>query len=171
VAVLELGGALCGLAAAEGVERDERDAGQRLGRALAVQAPAGAQGLLLFYDSIREPATATTRPVMNASRPLFAGLGEGLEGCPPVVGAGVLGDIGFGPTWQFCGDSVRRGHAVGALLGGELRLLVQVMHGCTPMDGVPHGPSRPRGSCRGCSRNCSGGWRSAPPRSGRPTAT
>jgi hypothetical protein len=145
VAVLELGAQLRGLAAVEGVDRDEREAGRRLGRSLAAQGEAGAQALLLFYDSIRTPATASSPPVMNASRPLIAGLAEGLPGCPPVVGAGVLADLAFGPTWQFCGDAVRRQHAVAALLGPGLALGIQVMHGCTPMDGIPHRLTRVEG--------------------------
>jgi hypothetical protein len=137
VAALDLGGPLRGVASAGGLDGDERDAGRRLGRALAATGAEGA-ALLLFYDSIRASPTPSTPPVMNASRPLVAGLAEGLRGCPPVVGAGVLGDFGFGPTWQFCGDEVRRQHAAAALLPASARPSVQVMHGCTPMDGVPH---------------------------------
>jgi len=141
VAVLELGSPLPVVAAVGRVDRDEREAGRGLGRALAAQQPAqqaAASALLLFYDSIRAAPTAAAPPVMNASRPLIAGLLETFPGCPPVVGAGVLGDHAFAPTWQFCGDVARRQQAVGALLGASTRWTVQVMHGCTPMDGVPH---------------------------------
>jgi small ligand-binding sensory domain FIST len=143
VAVLELGGALRGVAAVDRVDADERAAGRRMGRMLGEAGDAAA--LLLFYDSIRTPATASTPPVMNASRPLIAGIAEGLPGCPPVVGAGVLGDFAFSPTWQFCGDGARRQHAAGALLAASARPCVQVMHGCTPMDGVPHVLTRVEG--------------------------
>lgn len=144
VAALELGAPLR-LAAVGGLDGDERWAGRRLGRELAAAGVDGAAALLLFYDSIRAPATASTPPVLNASRPLIAGLAEGLPRCPPVVGAGVLGDFGFAPTVQFCGDGARRQHAVGALLGSSARPCVQVMHGCTPMDGVPHVLTRVEG--------------------------
>jgi hypothetical protein len=145
VAALGLGGAFRGIAAADGVDRDERDAGGRLGRELAQTGAGDAAALLLFYDSIRASPTASTPPVLNASRPLIAGLADGIPGCPPVVGAGVLGDYGFGPTWQFCGDGARRQHAVGVLLGSSARPCVQVMHGCTPMDGVAHVITRVEG--------------------------
>lgn len=138
VAVLELGEPLRGVAAAGALDRDERETGRRLGRELAGAGATGSPMLLLFYDSIRVPASETTPPVMNASRPLVAGLLEGLPGCPPVAGAGVMGDYSFSATWQFCGSSARRQHAVGALLPPSTRTCLQVMHGCTPMDGVPH---------------------------------
>ena len=145
VSVLDLGEPLRAVAAVDGVDRDERDAGRRLGRALAGAGAAEAPALLLLYDSIRAPPTAASPPVMNASRPLIAGLAEGFPGCPPAVGAGVLGDYAFSPPWQFCGHAVRRRHAVGALLGPSARLCVQVMHGCTPMDGVLHRLTRVEG--------------------------
>jgi small ligand-binding sensory domain FIST len=146
VAVLGPGAQILGIATAGGVDADERDAGRRLGARLAAAPGArDAAALLLFYDSIRRPATPTAPPALNASRPLIAGLAEGLPGCPPVVGAGVLGDYAFGETWQFCGDGAGRQHAVGALLGPSLRPVVQVMHGCTPMDGVPHVLTRVEG--------------------------
>lgn len=138
VAVLELGAPLLGLAAIEGLAGAERETGRRLGRALAGAGADGSPALLLFYDSIHTPPTASAPPVMNASRPLIAGLAEGLPGCPLVVGAGLLGDFAFSPTWQFGGASAGQQLAVGALLPPSARTTVQVMHGCTPMDGVPH---------------------------------
>lgn len=56
-----------------------------------------------------------------------------------------MGDFAFSSTWQFCGDAARRQHAVGALLGPSTRLCVQVMHGCTPMDGALHVLTRVEG--------------------------
>lgn len=147
VAVLDAGAAPAALAWTGGLERDEHAAGLDLGRALASDpaAAAGSPALLLFYDSIRRPPTAATPPVMNASRPLIAGLAAGLPGCPPVIGAGVLGDYAFSPTWQFSGEGVGQQRAVGVLLGPAVRTEVQVMHGCTPMDGVPHVLTRVEG--------------------------
>ena len=138
VAVLELGAPLRGLAAVEVLEGAERAAGRRLGQALAEAGADGSPALLLFYDSIHTPPSASSPPVMNASRPLIAGLAEGLPGCPPVVGAGLLGDFAFSRTWQFGGASAGQQLAVGALLAPSLHTSVKVMHGCTPMDGVPH---------------------------------
>jgi small ligand-binding sensory domain FIST len=145
VAVLDLGEPLRGLAAVNGLDQGELDAGRRLGRSLAGAGGADARVLLLFYDSIRAPPTALSPPLMNASRPLIAGLHEELPGCPPVIGAGLVGDFGFGSTWQFCGHEIGQQRAVAALLGSSVRIDVQVMHGCTPMDGVPHVLTRVEG--------------------------
>ncbi len=146
VAVLELGAPLLGLAAIDGLAGAERGAGRRLGRALAEAGADGSPALLLLYDSVHTPPTPSAPPVMNASRPLIAGLAEGLPGCPPVVGAGLLGDFAFSPTWLFGGASAGQQRAVGALLPPSARTCVQVMHGCTPMDGVPHLLTRVEGS-------------------------
>jgi len=138
VAALDLGEPLRGAAWAEGMDGDGRAVGLRLGRSFAAGGASAGAALLLFYDSIRRPATASAPPIMNSSRPLIAGIAEGLPDCPPIIGAGVLGGYDFGPTWQFCGDAVGQQRAAAALLGPSTRFVVQVMHGCTPMDGVPH---------------------------------
>jgi small ligand-binding sensory domain FIST len=63
----------------------------------------------------------------------------------PIIGAGVLGDYGFGPTTQFCGASVEHQHAVGAFLSGEITPYFRIMHGCVPMDGSYHTITRING--------------------------
>lgn len=138
VAVLDLGAPLAGLAVTDGVEKDERKAGKKLGKQLS---DAGARGssMLLFYDSVRKPAAGTTPAVVNGSRNLLAGLNDGFPGGPPVVGAGVLQDAGLkSGTWQYCGEDARQQHAVGAVLNSKVRTLVQVMHACQPIDNSAH---------------------------------
>lgn len=135
VAVLELDDVGPRIAAVGDLASDELEAGERLGRQLA-----GTDGtvLLTFYDSVKAPATASTPPVMNAAPLLLRGLEQGYPRCPAVVGAGVLGDYAFSPTWQFCGTFAAQQHAVAAVFGPSTAYSVQVMHGCTPMDGVYH---------------------------------
>jgi hypothetical protein len=135
VAVMDLGAPIAAVGFADGLQKDERKTGKKLGKLLS-EGGAG-NALLLFYDSIRKPA-GPAPAVMNSSRPLITGVEEGFPGAPPVVGAGLLADSGQAPTWQYCGDDARQEHAVGALFGTRVKTVAQVMHGCTPIDNTFH---------------------------------
>ncbi|NTW59090.1 MAG: hypothetical protein HGA43_07980 [Nitrospirae bacterium] len=122
------------VASAGELDKDERQAGKRL--ADQVSCEEGSKLLLLFYDSVKVPPTATTPPIMNASPRLIQGMEESLRGCVPIIGAGVIGDFIFSPTTQFCGSSVGSQRVVAALLGGNVAPYHTIMHGCTPKDGI-----------------------------------
>jgi small ligand-binding sensory domain FIST len=94
--------------------------------------------LLIFYDSIKVPPTATTPPIMNASPLIIKGIEEALKPSIPILGAGLIGDFDFNPPRQFCGSHAGSQLVVGTLLGGELHHYHQIMHGCTPKDGIYH---------------------------------
>jgi len=94
--------------------------------------------LLIFYDSIKNPPTKTMPPVLNASSPLIEGIEETLKSNVPILGGGILGDYEFSHTKQFCGSHVDNQSVVGTLLGGEFKPYFQIMHGCTPKDGIYH---------------------------------
>jgi hypothetical protein len=143
VAAIQVEGPPPTVASVSGIERDEYAAGRHLGERMGDTSTGSL--LLMFYDSIKVPPTDTTPPVMNASPPLIAGIESALDGRVPVVGAGVLGDYGFGPTWQYCGTGVARQSVVGALIQEPVKPYVQIMHGCTPKDGVYHTITRMEG--------------------------
>ena len=132
------------VAAADDLDKDERLAGKRL----AAQLSSKRDDKLLFilYDSIKLPATHNSPPVLNASSPLIEGIEQALQSNMPVVGAGVVGDYGLGPTRQFCGSFVGSQNAVGCMLSGSFTPYVRIMHGCTPLDGVYHRITRIEGS-------------------------
>lgn len=100
--------------------------------------PSIAKLMLLFYDSIKFCASAEAPPVLNASLPLLKGISENLEKDPAIIGAGLVGDYGFGSTKQFCGNQVRDDCAVLTLLSGNFNYYSAIMHGCTPKDGIYH---------------------------------
>jgi hypothetical protein len=131
------------IAVAGALDQDERQAGKALAQQLAGNTDD--KLLLIFYDSIKIPATATTPPVMNASPPLISGIEETLGRNIPIIGAGVLGDQFFGPTKQFCGSYVGSQQVVGALLSGDFEPYFRIMHGCVPMDGMYHTITRIEG--------------------------
>jgi hypothetical protein len=126
-----------------GLDKDEWQAGKRLAEQMSCEE--GSKLLLLFYDSVKVPPTATTPPIMNASPRLIQGMEEALRGCVPILGAGVIGDFAFSPTTQFCGTSVGSQRVVAVLLGGDIAPYHTIMHGCTPKDGIYHTITRIEG--------------------------
>ncbi|MBN1547279.1 MAG: FIST C-terminal domain-containing protein [Syntrophaceae bacterium] len=118
------------------LDRDERQAGQKLAESFSKKIDGNL--LLIFYDSIKLSPTSSTPPIMNASHPLLRGIEEG--GIPdyPVLGAGLLGDFDFSPPKIFCGSYVGSQKVVGTLFDGDYHHYYQIMHGCTPMDGIYH---------------------------------
>jgi len=118
------------------LDENEKLAGQLLAEKLSNSIDA--KLLLLFYDSIKNPPTETTPPVINASPPLIEGIEERLKSNIPIIGGGVIGDYEFSHTKQFCGSYVDNQSVVGSLLGGDFNPYFRIMHGCTPKDGIYH---------------------------------
>ena len=124
------------VAATDNLHEDEKTAGSKLAEKLTDELKG--KFLLLFYDSVKIPATKEVPPVLNASSPLIEGIEKNLISSVPIIGAGLIGDYGFGPTKQFCGSFVDSQCAVGAMLSGGFTPYFRIMHGCRPLDGVDH---------------------------------
>lgn len=143
-AIIQLDDTWQRLAMAGNLDQNEYQAGRNLGKHLA-HGPAG-KLLLMFYETVKTSPTLTTPPVMNASPLLIAGIETMLQPSIAIVGGGVLGDLLFSPTRQFCGSFVGNQCVVGALFGGNLEPYAQIMHGCVPKDGIYHTITRIQGS-------------------------
>jgi hypothetical protein len=126
----------CQIGCGSNLDKDERKAGRELAENLSHIDDGNF--LLIFYDSIKVPPTATTPPVMNASPLIINGIEGALRLSIPILGAGVLGDFDFKPTKQFCGSYAGSQLVVGALFGGDLHHYYSIMHGCSPKDGIYH---------------------------------
>ncbi|MGD2150604.1 MAG: FIST N-terminal domain-containing protein [Desulfobacterales bacterium] len=124
------------VASADGLDKNEKLAGQKLAKKLSDSIDG--RILLIFYDSIKHSPTETTPPVINASSPLIQGIEKTLKSNVPIIGGGVIGDYEFSQTKQFCGSYVDNQSVVGALLGGDFNPYFRIMHGCTPKDGIYH---------------------------------
>jgi hypothetical protein len=135
----------CQIAAADRLNEDEKDAGRRL--AQQIERSLEDRLLLFFYDSIKQPPTPRSAPVMNASTLLIEGISEVLETGIPIFGAGLIGDYAMQSAAQFCGTSVASEMVVGALLSGGFRVYHRIMHGCTPLDGTYHCVTKAAGAC------------------------
>lgn len=111
--------------------RDPQLAGQQLGKELAQLNNAAL--LLLFYDSVRYAGSSQAPAVLIPSPPLLQGLYQTLKQPVPIVGAGLLADLQFGPTIQFYQQQASTQLATALLLGGEIKPYISAMHGCAPM--------------------------------------
>jgi len=136
VAILQADDLKFEIACAGDLDKDERLAGRKLAGSLS-GAERG-QLLLLFYDSLKNPPTAATPPIMNASPLLIQGMEEVLVPSVPILGAGLLGDFDFSPSRLFSGYAVTRQTVVGTLFSGDYHHYYQIMHGTTPLDGIYH---------------------------------
>ena len=134
VAAIESDSINFALASAGGVDQDEAAAGRAMIDGL--QLSDRDRFMLLFYDSIRVPASEAGPPVLNSSAPLLDGVEGKLAGHVPVFGAGLVGGYDFGPTSQFCGFGVASQQVVGCILSGSFSMYQTTMHGCIPIDGV-----------------------------------
>ncbi|PKN05207.1 MAG: hypothetical protein CVU74_02970 [Deltaproteobacteria bacterium HGW-Deltaproteobacteria-9] len=143
-AILQLDELQCKVVSVNDLDKDEKQAGRKLAEHFSSEI----QGklLLIFYDSIKFPPTSTTPPIMNASPTLIRGIEETFTQSVPIIGAGLVGDYDFCPTKQFCGSYVGSQSIVGALFGGDFQHYSQIMHGCTPKDGIYHTITKMEGS-------------------------
>jgi len=122
------------VSSAGGMDQDEASAGQLMINGL--QLSTADKLLLLFYDSIRIPASPSSPPVLNSSAPLLHGVEVKLAGHVPIFGAGLMGDYNFSRTKQFCGLRADTQQAVGCMVAGDFFVYNTIMHGCIPLDGI-----------------------------------
>jgi hypothetical protein len=134
-AILQSDKLTCKVACSDDLDKDEMQAGKRLAQHYVNEKEG--KLLLIFYDSVKVSPTAAP-PVMNASPPLIKGIEETLTEPIPIIGAGLVGDYEFNPTVQFCGSYVDNQSIVGTFFQGDFQYYYQIMHGCTPKDGIYH---------------------------------
>ncbi|MCE5272697.1 FIST C-terminal domain-containing protein [bacterium] len=120
------------LAAAGGMERDEKEAGRKLAEALNGSAPGASRLGLLFYETVRQgPPPA---PRMNVSSWLLEGFGSAIRQAPALLlGAGLISSYSMTPGFQFLGAELGYQSAGAVLLDGEFEAFSGIMHGCKPM--------------------------------------
>jgi len=144
IAIIQSDSLRCHIASAGDLDKDEKAAGIALAKQLTFDLKE--KLLLIFDDSVKQPATETSPPIMNASPPLIEGVESTLCRNLPIIGAGLLGDYMFQPTIQFCGFYPGTQSVVGAVLSGDFDHYVRIMHGFTPMDGIYHTITRMEGA-------------------------
>lgn len=144
VAIFQLDDIKCQIATACGLDEDERLAGHSLAKKLSKTQED--RLLLVFYDSIKVPASPIAPPVISASSPLIAEMESVFQSNVSIVGAGLIGDYQFNNTLQFCNTNVCKHSVVGALLSGSVNVYHTIMHGCSPIDGRYYKITKMQGS-------------------------
>jgi small ligand-binding sensory domain FIST len=132
------------IGSASGLDLDEFSVGARLGQRLSSRPED--RLLFLFYDSVKIPPLDNRAPVLNGSSLLLDGMAKVLSPHLPIVGAGLVGEYGPGPTHQFCGFKVAQQTACGVVMGGPYKTHIRIMHGCSPLDGIYHTITHMEGS-------------------------
>src|SRR5262245_36472872 len=119
-----------------GLANREPAVGKAIGEALRRSEVLGEGGALVLFDSVRS-APVGGMPQLNVGSELVRGVTEGLGGKWPkaVGGHGMIGDSGFSPTHQWLDDRIEHNSAIGVAIGGNVRLDVEVAHGCEPVSG------------------------------------
>jgi small ligand-binding sensory domain FIST len=144
VAALQLDGIPYQVAEMHDLDKDGEKAGEELVSRLSD--PSQGNAFLIFYDSVKNPATNEAPPVLNPSSTLIKGIENRLGTDIPIFGAGLLSDFEFrSGTKQFCGFHAAENSVVGLLLNQELKPYFRIMHGCNPLDGVYHRITRIQG--------------------------
>lgn len=136
IACFESGSLIVDTKCVKNLRRDEYLAGRKLGE---IGCEVSTSKLaILFYDSLKYCAAPGSPPVLNASMKILNGFSETFKSNIPIIGAGLVGDYGFGAIKQFCDGSVLDDCVVVALLSGNIHACSTIMHGCTPKDGIYH---------------------------------
>ncbi|GGW53453.1 FIST signal transduction protein [Alishewanella tabrizica] len=112
--------------------RDPFLAGQALGAALS--AFTHPELIILFYDSVRYAGSQQQPAVLVPSPPLLQGLYQRISASTPIVGAGLLADLQFGPTCQFYQQQASQHLATALTMSGAIKPYISAMHGCTPVN-------------------------------------
>lgn len=112
-----------------GMDEDEADTGRRLGvRLCPMLAARRHAAALLFYDA---KSQRNGRGRLNMATPLLKGLAEACGNLPPLVGAGLIGDMAGSLMPQVVGDTLCSQQAVALVLDG-VTMDTAIMHGCQP---------------------------------------
>lgn len=115
---------------AAGLDEDEFDTGQRLGRQIALANPGADASLFFMYDMVKK--STPQGAVFNLATSLIRGMDDALPAWPATAGLGMIGDFQFNPTFQLFDDRVEKQSALAVLLKGRLRMDTVQIHGCRP---------------------------------------
>lgn len=110
------------------LNRDESEAGRRLGQIIQNARTPEDKVLLVFYDSVR----SASPPAFNFATLLFEGMEETLHPFPIAAGGGILEDDFLSRSFQFIDDRVVQQHVVAVMIGGRCTLDTSIVHGCKP---------------------------------------
>ncbi|GAA0877248.1 hypothetical protein GCM10009119_02160 [Algoriphagus jejuensis] len=114
----------------EGIAFNEYETGKALGaQIVANEYPEGAQMILLF-DAVNR---LEGKFRMNYGTPFIKGMNETIGQLPNTIGARMLGDMRFKPTYQWYDQTMTQNAAMALVMSGDIQIDYQIMHGCEPV--------------------------------------
>lgn len=113
----------------EGIGFNEFETGKKLGAQISEKIKSGKRDMFLLFDAVNR---LEGRFRMNYGTPFIKGMNETIGEWPNVIGARMLGDMKFKPTHQWCGKTMSQNAAMVLLMGGNIKMHSQIMHGCQP---------------------------------------
>lgn len=116
--------------------RNEIEAGERLISQIGVEK--NDKALMIFFETTAVEASDGHPPELNNSTWLCDGIYNKMPQTILLAGAGLVWDLSFGKSVQFCGDIICKDSVLGVMFGGAIKAYSQVFHGCTPLDGIYH---------------------------------
>jgi len=128
VACVWLDGAQCEVLVESGMNEDERQTGERLGRRLADLGTSPESPVMIFYDAL--DCTQGVRVLMATW--LLEGMEKGMGFLPDLTVAGLMGDHMCSPTSQWTGAEISQYSAIALAFFGDIRVDSVIMHGCRP---------------------------------------
>lgn len=126
----------CRYGSVDDFNQNEIESGEKLISKIGVEKKDKA--LMIFFESAAMEAADDHPPVLNHSTLLCDGIYQKMPETTLLTGAGLVGDMNFGKSYQFCGDAICKDSALGLMFGGPVKAFSRVFHGCTPLDGVYH---------------------------------
>ena len=113
----------------EGIAFNEFETGKKLFEQIAKAKIASDPQILLLFDAVNRQKG---RFQMNYGAPLLEGAISEIKEWPNIVGARLMGDMKFKPTYQWFKNSIIQNAAIAAVFTGNIRLDVLRLDGCSP---------------------------------------
>jgi len=114
----------------EGIAFQEYETGKGLGEQIQAKNYQTQPQMLLLFDAVNR---LEGKFRMNYGTPFIKGMNETIQNWPKVIGARMLGDMRFKPTYQWFEKKMTQNAAMALLMTGNIQLDYQIMHGCQPV--------------------------------------
>lgn len=129
IACIWLDKSTCTVFSETGLEKDEKETGERLGKRLLEAGVSEDSSMLLFYDAI-DRSGGDMRLLLATW--LLDGLEKGMGFLPELMGAGLQGDHACTATKQYTDNGLEAHTAISMAFSEDICIDHIIMHGCRP---------------------------------------
>ena len=133
IAIFSMSSSWFSLFKADGLADNEFEVGEMLGRMLAESGADKADiPKLLFYDSINR---LSGKARLNMATPFLAGIRKAMPEFQNTVGAGLVGDMAGGSTYQWFDDEISQQSAMALTFSPHIGMRAAILRGASPVGG------------------------------------